>query len=126
MFTSLYRDKDEVYVPYAKIRSFFQNTSLPIFALTSIHLGEGIVGGIMVDPIEQGKEAAKKAVQISKGKAPSSIPITTPPARAMFDYKAALRAYILIDNIPIDSILINQPLGFLERNREFVITPPIN
>jgi signal transduction histidine kinase len=120
LFTSLYRDKDEVYVPYAKLRAFFQSTSLPIFALTSIHLGEGIVGGIMVDPVEQGKEAAEKAVRISNGTPPSSIPITAPPARAMFDIEEATKRNILVDKLPLGSILINQPLGFLERNREFV------
>ena len=120
LFTSLYRDKDEVYVPYAKLRAFFQNSPLPIFALTSIHLGEGIVGGIMVDPIEQGMEAAKKAVKISQGTPPSLVPITTPPARAMFDINAATKHYVLIEKLPQNSILINRPLGFLERNREFV------
>jgi len=120
LFTSLYRDKDEVYVPYAKLRSFFQNSTLPIFALTSIHLGEGIVGGIMVDPVEQGVEAAKKAIKISQGTPPSLVPITTPPARAMFDFVVASKHQVLLENLSQNAVLINKPLGFLERNREFV------
>jgi signal transduction histidine kinase len=120
LFTSLYRDKDEEYLPYAKLRTFFNEISLPIFALTSIHLGEGIVGGIMVDPIIQGKEAAKMAIRISQGELPSQIPIATPPARAMFDFNVMSKHQISAKLLPDNAIIINKPLSFLEKNRDFV------
>ena len=120
LFTSLYRDKNEKYVPYSMLRSFFKQSPVPIFALTSIHLGEGIVGGIMVNPVEQGREAAKKAIKIYEGVEPGLIPISTPPARAMFDYEVAKNGHISLDSIPLSATLINKPLGFLEKNREFV------
>jgi signal transduction histidine kinase len=121
LFTSLYRDANDVYVPYAKLKTFFTSSSLPIFALTSIHLGEGVVGGIMVDPFIQGSEAAQKAIQIVKsGTSPEQIPITTPRAQPMFDMKMLTKHALYTEKLPENAIVINKPLGFLERNREFV------
>jgi len=120
LFTSLYRDTREIYVPYAKLKSFFKETQLPIFALTSIHLDEGVVGGIMVDPFTQGSEAAKKALEILGGISPMDIPITTPQAQPMFDMNMLTKHALLTEALPKNSIIINMPLGFLERNRELV------
>jgi signal transduction histidine kinase/ABC-type uncharacterized transport system substrate-binding protein len=121
LFTSLYRDTNEVYVPYAKLKTFFRQTSLPIFALTSIHLGEGTVGGIMVDPFVQGSEAAKKTLKIvHEGIAPSSVPISAPAAQPMFDMKMLAAHALLTESLPKNSILINMPVGFFEKNRELV------
>ena len=120
LFTSLYRDTNEVYVPYSKVKNFFHTTNLPIFALTSIHLNEGVVGGIMVDPFVQGSEAAKKTLKILEGTPLADIPISAPEAQPMFDMEMLMKHSLLIEALPKESLLVNMPVGFFERNRELV------
>ena len=120
LFTSLYRDKNKKYIPYNKVRILFNSSKYPVFALNKIHLGEGIIGGIVVDPIEQGVLAAKKAVEILEGKEPSLISISKPISKYYFDYDVL--AKFSLDNlkVPFLATTINKPIGFFEENRKFI------
>ncbi|RXJ53779.1 histidine kinase [Candidatus Marinarcus aquaticus] len=120
LFTSLYIDKFKRYIPYNEIRQFFKNTSYPIFAINTIHLEEGVLGGVMIDPREQGVLAAKKVLQIIDGKLPASIPIDTPKGKYYFDYNVLKNFDIKNENMPILATIVNRPKSFLDENREFV------
>ena len=120
LYTSLYRDKYDRYIPYAEIRRFFKESLLPVFALNSMHLGQGIVGGVLISPQEQGEMAALKTLEIISGRVPSDIPISTPKAKAMFDYKKLKHYQIPSSNLPPSAILINQPLDFIDEHRDLV------
>ena len=87
LFTSLYKDKNEKYITYSQIRDFFNSSKCPVFALNKIHLCEGIVGGIMVNPLEQGSMAAKKSVEVIEGKKPTEIDISIPNSKYYFVMK---------------------------------------
>lgn len=58
------------YVPYYKLGASFKHSKFPVFALNQIHIGEGVLGGYMVNPYEQGMIAAQKAFEIIDGKKP--------------------------------------------------------
>lgn len=120
LFTSLYKDKNEKYITYSQIRDFFNDSKYPIFALNKIHLGEGIMGGIMVNPYEQGFIAAKKSIEIIEGKNPSEIDIDIPNSKYYFDNKILVKYKINNSNIPILSTVINSPESFFEKNRKFI------
>lgn len=120
LFTSLYVDKFKRYIPYNEIRKFFKSTQYPIFAVNTIHLQEGVVGGVMLDPHEQGVLAAKKVLQIIDGKQPMTIPIDTPKGKYYFDYEMLKKFEIQSENMPILATFVNKPKDFLDENREFV------
>lgn len=120
LFTSLYVDKNDEYIPYNRLREFFKSSKYPVFALNTIHLGEGIVGGVMIDPIIQGKLAAKKAFEILSGKNINGIKIEKPIGRYYFDYEVLKKFDLLDSPIPSLSTMVNRPKDFFDRNRDFV------
>ena len=120
LFTSLYKDKNEKYITYSQIRDFFNSSKYPVFALNKIHLGEGIIGGIMVNPLEQGSMAAKKSVELIEGKKPNEIDISIPNSKYYFDNNILKKYKIDSSKIPILSTIINEPDNFFEKNRKFI------
>ena len=120
LFTSLYSDIKGRYIPYNNLRVFFQNSKYPVFVLNKIHLGEGVIGGIVVNPIEQGSLAAKKAFEIINGAKPSSIKIDTPTSKYYFDYNIIKKYNLNNSDISLLATLINKPKGFFEKYRKFI------
>ena len=120
LFTSFYRDVYGTYVPYYKLGNFFKQTKFPVFALNHIHLGEGILGGYMVDPYEQGFLAAKKAFQIVDGKKPDNITIEIPQNHYYFDNEILRKFAISLNDLPSQADVINGPNSFYEEHRKFV------
>lgn len=120
LFTSFYKDMNGVYIPYHKLHTFFTKTKYPIFALNTIHLGEGIIGGIMVNPYDQGYEAAKKAFQIIDGKKPSQIPVDVLESNLFVDNAILKKFHLSLADIPHHATIINGPKNFYEEHKRFV------
>ncbi len=121
LFTSLYVDKNKQYIPYNEIREFFRESKYPVFSLNTIHLGEGSVGGVMIDPIMQGVLAAKKTMEILyENKEIKDIKIDIPSGKYYFDYEVLEKFDLLDSDIPTLSTIINRPKDFFDKNRDFV------
>ena len=120
LFTSFYRDMYGTYVPYYKLGTFFKNSKFPVFALNHIHLGEGVLGGYVVDPHEQGLLAAQKAFQIIDGKKPDEIKIEIPQNHYYFDNEVLRKFGISLSELPSSADVINGPNSFYEEHRKFV------
>ncbi|AXX93507.1 histidine kinase [Malaciobacter molluscorum LMG 25693] len=120
LFTSLYRDIKGRFVIYNELRQLFNNSKYPVFAINKIHLGEGIIGGVVVDPEEQGRLAAAKAFELINGKNIKDIPIETPDSKYYFDYHILKKYHIDFKNIPEDAIIINKPKTFFEEYRKVI------
>jgi len=120
LFTSFYRDMYGVYIPYHRLRSFFQRSKFPIFALNHIHLGEGIIGGYMINPYDQGAMAAKKAFELINGKKIASVPIETPSSSYFFDNNILRKYGIPLSDAPSPAEVINGVESFYEKHRKFV------
>jgi len=87
---------------------FRTSTHLPIYSFWDIYLGEGIVGGPLTSPREQGKAAARMALSILKGdKVPSGSMTLT--SNFMFDFNQLQRFGISRSDIPGGSTVINLP-----------------
>ncbi|NCB11346.1 MAG: PAS domain-containing protein, partial [Erysipelotrichia bacterium] len=99
---------------------FFKASKYPIFALNKIHLGEGVIGGVMVNAIEQGNLAAKKTVEIMKGKEASLLSISIPTSKYYFDYEVLEKYNLNNSRIPMLATMLNEPKSFFEKNRQFV------
>ena len=120
LFTSLYRDINKKYIPYNELRKLFKSSKYPVFALNKIHLDEGIVGGIVVDPIEQGILAGQKAIEIINGKEPYTIPISKPISKYYFDYNVLEKFSLIHLKVPLLATILNKPKSFFEENRKFI------
>ena len=120
LFTSFYRDVNGVYIPYYKIKSFFERTKFPIFALNHIHVGEGVMGGYMINPYDQGALATKKAFEMINGKKIASIPVDIPVSRYFFDNNILRKFGIPLSDVPNPSEVINGVESFYEKHRKFV------
>lgn len=120
LFTSLYKDKFGTYIPYNQLRELFHSSKFPVFAINKIHLGEGIVGGVMINPLEQGQLAAQKAFEIIDGKNPSTIDISVPTAKYYFDYDMLKKYNINVSKVPLLSNIINKPENFFDTHRSLI------
>ncbi|RWS48533.1 histidine kinase [Arcobacter venerupis] len=120
LFTSLYRDKNNKYIPYSQLRTLFKSSKYPVFATNKIHLNEGVIGGIVVDPFEQGFLAAQKTIEILDGKEPYLIPISKPVSKYYFDYNVLEKFNLNSSSIPLLATVLNKPKNFFEENREFI------
>ncbi|ADG94405.1 PAS/PAC sensor signal transduction histidine kinase [Arcobacter nitrofigilis DSM 7299] len=120
LFTSLYKDINDKFLYPKDLKDFFENSIYPVFAITKIHLGEGIVGGIMVDPYEQGKLAGNMANNFLNGTPIKDIDMLVPISKQYSDY-AILKKFDLLDsNIQNPSTTINKPKDFFEENRKMI------
>ena len=70
----------------------------------------------MVNPLDQGMEATKKAIAIFEGKKPNEIEISTPSSKYYFDYKILEKYQINSSKIPLLSTIVNEPKSFFEEN----------
>lgn len=120
LFTSFYRDMYGTYVPYHKLVSFFKRSKFPVFALNQIHIGEGILGGFMVNPYEQGTLAAKKTFEIINGKTTATVKVEIPENTYYFDNAILRKFNISLSEIPQESHVLNGPNSFFEDHRRFV------
>lgn len=129
LFTSLYKDKFNQYVPYNDLRKIFQNSKFPVFALNKIHLGEGVIGGVMINPYDQGYIAGQKVFEIISGKSPRKIEISIPLGQVYFDNNVLQKFKYSKKNIPFGATIVNEPKDFFEKYRKLIdslfLTMPI-
>jgi two-component system, cell cycle sensor histidine kinase and response regulator CckA len=122
LYTSFNIDKNRLYFSTLKSISLVSHaSSVPVYSIFSLGLGEGVVGGYLLDGTYLGDQVGKLAVRIIKGESASDIEpikLVCPP---MFDYKALKRWHISENDLPPESLIINKPNGFLIENRIFMI-----
>jgi PAS domain S-box-containing protein len=86
-----------------------------------MHLGYGIVGGMLTSGYYQGEAAAKIALRILQGERVRDIPvIKESPNRYMFDYNQLDRFEISLSDLPKGSIVINKPPSFYSDHKGLV------
>ncbi|MBD3345150.1 MAG: PAS domain S-box protein [Chitinivibrionales bacterium] len=84
----------------------------PIYSVWEFYLGHGIVGGMLTSGMEQGKTAALLAYRILDGENAADIPIVTKsPNVYKFDYVYLEHFGIDLDDLPENSIVINEPFS---------------
>lgn len=92
------------------IRRIRAHAKVPMYGIWEMYLGKGIVGGELTSGYDQGNISARLATQILHGESASQIPvILNPPNRYMFDYTELTRFGLDAADLPVGSIVINQP-----------------
>jgi diguanylate cyclase (GGDEF)-like protein len=114
MFLSDFSDKNMNTFTYDEGVSYVvENCSQPIYHLNSSGLGDGIIGGMMNNHIEQGYVAAEIVLQILDGKDIDDISLNVSNTNEyMFDMDIINAFNIDEALIPEDAILINNEPGF--------------
>ncbi|UFS68808.1 PAS domain S-box protein [Geomonas sp. RF6] len=97
-------------------------TPVPIYGGWGFSLGNGIVGGRLLDLHEHGVVMAQMAVKILGGASPASLVNLSPgPNVYMFDYAQMSRFGVKESQLPPGSIIINRPDTFWESNRMTIL-----
>lgn len=99
------------------------SASVPMFALCPSSLkNSGVIGGYTYDVDEYNRQIVETFNEVLEGRQPRDIPFYTPPqARPTFNYPAMLRDKIDPGACPPNSVFIDRPETFLERNRTILI-----
>lgn len=97
-------------------------TESPIYGLWDFFLGHGIVGGKLVNGVEQGRIAARMALRVLDGEPPSSLPVVKDVAnRFFFDHRELDRLGLDKDLLPPDSVIVHRPQGVFEANKKLIL-----
>ena len=116
LFTIFYRDKNNDFFEYYEITEMIQKTTnLPVYGISDIHLGHGILGGYLTSGFYHGQESAKMGMEILKGKKAKDIPIQyISPNKYIFDYRELSKYDIDIKVLPRNSLILNKPSSIYE------------
>ena len=87
----------------------------PVFGVSDVYVGRGVVGGYVVSFAEQGKIAADLVSEIFAGKNPANIPIISAPSLYMFDARQLERWNFSESRLPAGSIVLNREVTLWER-----------
>lgn len=91
---------------------------VPVYAVHAAQLGNGVVGGLMMDGMVQGQKAAELAVRILGGELPEKLQVVTANlSRPMFDYQVLEKFDINPAQLPADTLLINTPPSTIAINK---------
>ena len=83
-------------------------------------LGDGVVGGFLLDGEKHGRMAADLAIRVLMGMDPSTIPVEeTSTSRPMFDFAQLERFGIPLDKLPPGSVVLNKPVTVFETHGKF-------
>lgn len=99
------------------------SSTAPLFALWPPSVkNSGVVGGFTYDTGEYNRQVIATFDTILEGRQPHDIPFYVPSgARPTFNYPAMLRNRISPEICPSDSVFIDKPETFTERNRTAII-----
>ena len=100
-------------MPEVALRLICRSSNAPVYgSISSTYLGNGLVGGHMLDLGVHGKAAADLALRILQGEKPDEIPVSFVDANIyLFDWHELKRWRINEKFLPADSTLLNKELS---------------
>ncbi len=94
---------------------------VPVYGLLDFDLGHGIVGGKLISGYHQGEAAAKIGLRIlNKEVSGQMLVMQKGTNRYMFDYLQLKRFDIPLEDLPKDSIIVNEPYSFYKEYKTTV------
>ncbi|WP_372795877.1 ABC transporter substrate binding protein [Pontiella sp.] len=119
LLLSAYHDVHSVPMTFSdSLDLILEHTAVPVFHLWEHGLGDGIVGGVVINHYDQGRAAASLALSRLQNAGPPSAPVQLiSPNRGVVDY-TALRAWgIDLARVPEDVKILNRPPSFYRNHR---------
>ena len=123
LFLDMNPDKNGEYMELEKAAAFLnQHAQIPIYRASVGGVGDGLIGGKMVDYEAMGKTAAELVSTIFDGTPVATISVVNDtPYYYIFDY-ALLQKYQIPDHlIPSDAVLINKVENPLDQYRNIIL-----
>jgi signal transduction histidine kinase len=115
--------KGEVFAHAALTELVSRHCPVPIYAVHSLRLGYGIVGGSLLDARLHGARAAQIALRILAGEDASGIPVdTSSTSRLMLDYNQLKRFNIAVSTLPPGAIVINRPESVYHKYKNVILS----
>ncbi len=102
-------------------RLITSSSPVPVYAMHETRLGYGIVGGMLLEGTEHGKQAAEIALKILSGIQAETIKVSNSLSRKVFDYNQIQRFQISLKDLPPDSVIINQAVSFFKKYKSILI-----
>lgn len=127
IFLDMNPDKNGQYMELEKAAAFLnQHAQIPIYRASVGGVGDGLIGGKMVDYEAMGKRAAELVSDIFAGTPVESISVVNDtPYYYIFDY-ALLQKYQIPDQlIPREAVLINKVENPLDQYRNIILATMI-
>ena len=93
----------------------------PVYAMHETRMGHGIIGGMLLEGREHGRQAAEIALRILSRQDTAVYAVENSRSRPVFDYQQLVRFNISLKNLPENSLLFNQPISFFQRHRVLLI-----
>jgi len=117
-----FKDKEGTYFTYEKIGEVLSiHSKVPVFCLLEFNLNKGVLGGNVIGGYYQGEAMSKIAKKILDGVPIDSIPVQkTGATKSVFDYVELEKYDISMSDLPLDSLIINEPLSYFNKHK-FVI-----
>ncbi|WP_338668260.1 ATP-binding protein [Pseudodesulfovibrio methanolicus] len=112
LLLSAYRDAAGEPVTFEEgLKRILNSTEVPVYDLWEHGLGLGAIGGKIVSHFDQGRRAARMALDILHGTPVRDIPVVegTEANRYVFDYRVLRRFHIDPDELPEGSRILNRP-----------------
>ncbi len=127
LFLSMNQDITKEYLDMDKQFQFIkEHTSVPVYRASIGGVGEGLIGGKMIDYEAFGTTAANLVLDIFAGKSIDSIPlIEETPYHYFFDYKIIKKYNIEESLIPKGSVLLNKKVNPLEKYKKYIMVAGI-
>ncbi|MBD3267621.1 hypothetical protein GF373_13210, partial [bacterium] len=123
VLNGLMEDKQGREMMYADTTRWVRrHSALPIYSFWEVYLGHGIVGGKLVSGRNQGHLAARLAIRILQGESAEHIPVVRGENanHYIFDAKELRRFKIPHSALPREAKIINRPLTFYQKNKEWI------
>ncbi|BEP29569.1 sensor histidine kinase [Helicovermis profundi] len=96
---------------------------IPIYGLFSFNLSNGIIGGNLISGYSQGKRATEIMISYFKEDFVGKTQYLERDviSQNMFDYNMLIKYHINLNTLPKDSLIINKPNSFYEKNKKILI-----
>ncbi|WP_448569188.1 ABC transporter substrate binding protein [Thalassotalea ganghwensis] len=120
---AVHKDSEGEYFSYLEqLPKLSAMSRAPIYGMWGgIMIDYGALGGVMNDPFEHGFNVATIAKDILSGTPVSSIPVQEKATyKPRVDYPQLVRYGLRTEHLPANTIIINQPFSFYQKNKQFV------
>jgi len=123
LFLPFYRDgAGRRFVPVEALKLVSSSANAPVYSTSDSHLGQGCVGGRMINYEFLGARAAWMALRIMNGEKPGDIrPEVIGNAAPLFDWRQLKRWHIPEKNLPPGSNVRYRTLTFWEKDRRYIM-----
>ena len=122
LFLTFFRDiNDEYFIPRDMVEKVSQQANVPIFGLIELYLGQGIIGGHLVNPDYHGKRVAEFSKKLLKGHSLQGLDFKEKGNQLLLDWRQLKRWSIDEDTLPAGSIVRYREPSIWEKYRKEII-----